>query len=186
MRDAAVAYAYPRKVEFVGDLPKTLTGKIRRIELREREAQAAPAAGRVSARDVKRAVSKGLTVRLVNPVVRGLIERGPLPDGVVPAGDDRTPQRPPRRTPVGDGLRGGAFWVVTEHGWASDYVKNVQADPRVAGQARAARGCAARPRSCRRRRRGPPALAAPPGQRRGASARSGTEQLVLRIDLDDG
>jgi acetyl-CoA synthetase len=31
------AYAYPRKIEFVGDLPKTLTGKIRRIELRERE-----------------------------------------------------------------------------------------------------------------------------------------------------
>jgi acetyl-CoA synthetase len=33
------AYAYPRKVEFVDDLPKTLTGKIRRIELREREFQ---------------------------------------------------------------------------------------------------------------------------------------------------
>jgi acetyl-CoA synthetase len=31
------AYAYPRKIEFVDDLPKTLTGKIRRIELRERE-----------------------------------------------------------------------------------------------------------------------------------------------------
>jgi acetyl-CoA synthetase len=31
------AYAYPRKVEFVDDLPKTLTGKIRRIELREKE-----------------------------------------------------------------------------------------------------------------------------------------------------
>jgi len=33
------AYAYPRKVEFVAELPKTLTGKIRRIELRERELQ---------------------------------------------------------------------------------------------------------------------------------------------------
>src|SRR3954468_17578152 len=33
-------YAYPRRVEFVQDLPKTLTGKIRRIELREREQQA--------------------------------------------------------------------------------------------------------------------------------------------------
>jgi acetyl-CoA synthetase len=31
------AYAYPRLVEFVEDLPKTLTGKIRRIELRQRE-----------------------------------------------------------------------------------------------------------------------------------------------------
>jgi acetyl-CoA synthetase len=34
-------YAYPRKVEFVDDLPKTLTGKIRRIELREREQRSA-------------------------------------------------------------------------------------------------------------------------------------------------
>jgi acetyl-CoA synthetase len=31
------AYAYPRQVEFIDELPKTLTGKIRRIELRERE-----------------------------------------------------------------------------------------------------------------------------------------------------
>jgi acetyl-CoA synthetase len=31
------AYAYPRKITFVNDLPKTLTGKIRRIELREEE-----------------------------------------------------------------------------------------------------------------------------------------------------
>ena len=31
------AYAYPRKISFVDDLPKTLTGKIRRIELREGE-----------------------------------------------------------------------------------------------------------------------------------------------------
>ena len=37
VRDRLSAYAYPRKVEFVGELPKTLTGKIRRIELRERE-----------------------------------------------------------------------------------------------------------------------------------------------------
>jgi acetyl-CoA synthetase len=29
------AYAYPREIEFVSDLPKTLTGKIRRIELRK-------------------------------------------------------------------------------------------------------------------------------------------------------
>jgi acetyl-CoA synthetase len=35
------AYAYPRRVEFVADLPKTLTGKIRRIELRTRELERA-------------------------------------------------------------------------------------------------------------------------------------------------
>ena len=37
VRTRLSAYAYPRRVEFVADLPKTLTGKIRRIELRERE-----------------------------------------------------------------------------------------------------------------------------------------------------
>ncbi|MDP9293492.1 MAG: AMP-binding protein, partial [Actinomycetota bacterium] len=36
VRERLSAYAYPRRIEFVGDLPKTLTGKIRRIELRER------------------------------------------------------------------------------------------------------------------------------------------------------
>jgi acetyl-CoA synthetase len=35
------AYAYPRRVEFVPDLPKTLTGKIRRIELRQAELERA-------------------------------------------------------------------------------------------------------------------------------------------------
>jgi acetyl-CoA synthetase len=34
VRDRVGAHAYPRDVEFVDDLPKTLTGKIRRIELR--------------------------------------------------------------------------------------------------------------------------------------------------------
>jgi acetyl-CoA synthetase len=37
VRERLSAYAYPRRVEFVDDLPKTLTGKIRRIELRQRE-----------------------------------------------------------------------------------------------------------------------------------------------------
>jgi acetyl-CoA synthetase len=37
VRGRLSAYAYPRRIEFVDDLPKTLTGKIRRIELRERE-----------------------------------------------------------------------------------------------------------------------------------------------------
>ena len=44
VRERLSAYAYPREIEFVGDLPKTLTGKIRRVELREaeRERKATP------------------------------------------------------------------------------------------------------------------------------------------------
>jgi acetyl-CoA synthetase len=45
VRGRLSAYAYPRKVEFVDDLPKTLTGKIRRIELRQAELDAAQAEG---------------------------------------------------------------------------------------------------------------------------------------------
>jgi acetyl-CoA synthetase len=41
VRDRLSAYAYPRRIEFVDGLPKTLTGKIRRIELRQREAEGA-------------------------------------------------------------------------------------------------------------------------------------------------
>ncbi len=41
VRDRLSAYAYPRKIEFVDELPKTLTGKIRRIELRQAELEAA-------------------------------------------------------------------------------------------------------------------------------------------------
>jgi acetyl-CoA synthetase len=43
VRERHSAYAYPREIEFVADLPKTLTGKIRRIELREQERERARA-----------------------------------------------------------------------------------------------------------------------------------------------
>ena len=45
VRDRHSAYAYPRLIEFVPDLPKTLTGKIRRIELRQREQRASGGQG---------------------------------------------------------------------------------------------------------------------------------------------
>ncbi len=41
VRSKHSAYAYPRLIEFVDDLPKTLTGKIRRVELRQRESERA-------------------------------------------------------------------------------------------------------------------------------------------------
>ena len=41
VRERLSAYAYPRRIEFVADLPKTLTGKIRRIELRQLELERA-------------------------------------------------------------------------------------------------------------------------------------------------
>lgn len=37
VKKVTAPYKYPRKVEFVNELPKTVSGKIRRVELRERE-----------------------------------------------------------------------------------------------------------------------------------------------------
>ena len=37
VKDVTAPYKYPRKIEFVASLPKTVSGKIRRIELREKE-----------------------------------------------------------------------------------------------------------------------------------------------------
>ena len=45
VKNSTAPYKYPRKVEFVIDLPKTISGKIRRIELRERELAASSADG---------------------------------------------------------------------------------------------------------------------------------------------
>lgn len=36
-----------------------------------------------------------------------------------------------RHTPVGNGLDGDTFWLVAVHGTQSDYVRNLQANPRV-------------------------------------------------------
>ncbi|MDE3177125.1 MAG: benzoate-CoA ligase family protein [Pseudomonadota bacterium] len=42
VKDRLAPYKYPRRIEFVAELPKTATGKIQRFKLRELEAQAAP------------------------------------------------------------------------------------------------------------------------------------------------
>jgi deazaflavin-dependent oxidoreductase (nitroreductase family) len=78
----------------------------------------------------KRAASTFLSARLVNPVVRRLAEKGLAP-GVALLETTGRKSGQARRTPVGDGLRGQHFWIVTEHGYDAGYVRNIQADPRV-------------------------------------------------------
>jgi deazaflavin-dependent oxidoreductase (nitroreductase family) len=80
---------------------------------------------------LKRRLSTFLTVRIVNPVVRRLAERGLVGGAVALLETTGRKSGQPRVTPVGNGLRGREFWIVTEHGWASAYVKNIQADPHV-------------------------------------------------------
>jgi deazaflavin-dependent oxidoreductase (nitroreductase family) len=130
----------------------------------------------------KRTASRLLSTRLVNPAVRVLAERGLAP-GVALLETTGRRSGLPRRTPVGNGLRGEQFWVVTEHGWDAAYVRNIQADPRVrvnvGGRWRS--GTAhilpdedpyARLRALRRPLNDAMLLAV------------GTRQLVIRVDLD--
>ena len=37
VKKVTAAYKYPREIEFVSELPKTISGKIRRVELRQRK-----------------------------------------------------------------------------------------------------------------------------------------------------
>jgi deazaflavin-dependent oxidoreductase (nitroreductase family) len=138
----------------------------------------------MATRDLKRRVSKGLTVRVVNPLVRRLLEWGVPGTGAALLETIGRRSGLPRRVPVGNGLRGNTFWIVTEHGWRADYVKNIQKNPRVrvkvAGRWR--RGTAQilahedpyeRMRKLRRRANDALVRAV------------GTEHLVIRIDLSD-
>jgi deazaflavin-dependent oxidoreductase (nitroreductase family) len=93
----------------------------------------------------------------------------------------------PRVTPVTNGLDGDVFWIVTEHGHSANYVRNLEANPRV------------RVKAGRRWRSGTAQIVDEDPQERldrivalngRASAnarivrRTGTEHLVVRVDLD--
>jgi deazaflavin-dependent oxidoreductase (nitroreductase family) len=134
------------------------------------------------ARAVKRGAARFVTNRLVNPFVRRLLDRGRLPGWALLETIGRK-SGVPRRVPVGDGLRGQHFWVVTEHGWAAHYVRNIQANPRVRVK------CRGRWRSGTARilTDDDPAtrlqwLGRPVNDTMLRAV--GTEQLVIRVDLD--
>ena len=69
--------------------------------------------------------------RLLNPVVRAAFERGMRIPGYALLETTGRKSGLPRRTPVGDGLEGSAFWIVSEHGRRSAYVRNIEANPQV-------------------------------------------------------
>jgi deazaflavin-dependent oxidoreductase (nitroreductase family) len=79
----------------------------------------------------KRTASRFVTNRLVNPVVRRVVDRGFASRTHALLETTGRKSGLARRVPVGNGLRGSHFWIVTEHGYAADYVKNIQNDPRV-------------------------------------------------------
>ena len=84
-----------------------------------------------TARERKRRLSTLVTTKIVNPGVRFMLERGIAPKSVALLETTGRRSGQPRRTPVGNGLRGRHFWIVTEHGRRAAYVRNIEADPRV-------------------------------------------------------
>jgi deazaflavin-dependent oxidoreductase (nitroreductase family) len=68
---------------------------------------------------------------LVNPLVRAAwrLGLGPPGDALLETTGRRTGR--PRFTPICDGQDGETFWVVTQRGRSSDYVRNIEANPRV-------------------------------------------------------
>ena len=133
--------------------------------------------------DTKRRVARTVTNRLANPLVRPLVDRGWLDPGwaLLETRGRRTGR--PRQVPVGNGLRGDTFWIVTEHGYHADYVRNILVDPhvRVKVRGRWRAGIAHvlpddDPRALLR------ALRRPVNDL--ALLAIGTEQLVVRVDLE--
>jgi deazaflavin-dependent oxidoreductase (nitroreductase family) len=129
---------------------------------------------------------------VVNPIVMLAHNLGfpPPGDALLETTGRRTGQ--PRRTPVCDGLDRETFWLVAQRGRRADWVKNIQANPRVRVKVRSRSGLGWRtgtahilddddPRE-RWRRISEGNLA-----RRlcvYASAAIGTDPLTVRIDLD--
>ena|SRR5947209_1455286 len=131
----------------------------------------------------KRRLSKAITVRLVNPLVRRMLDWGIPGTGAALLETTGRTSGVPRRVPVGNGLRGDEFWIVTEHGWSADYVKNIKKDPRVrvkvgrrwrSGTAQILPDDDPYERMRKLRRRANDALVRV----------AGTEHLVIRVDLD--
>lgn len=88
----------------------------------------------------------------------------------------------PRLTAVGGSTVDNAFWMVSEHGDHSDYVKNIKANPavrvRVGGQWRSGTAHLLYDDDPRQRLRSLPRL-------NSAGVRTmGTELLTIRVDLD--
>jgi deazaflavin-dependent oxidoreductase (nitroreductase family) len=68
---------------------------------------------------------------LVNPLVRLAFRLGiPDPgDALLETTGRRTGHA--RRTPVCDGLEGDTFWLLSQRGRSADWVRNIEANPRV-------------------------------------------------------
>ncbi|WP_216215840.1 nitroreductase family deazaflavin-dependent oxidoreductase [Amycolatopsis aidingensis] len=126
--------------------------------------------------ELKHRVVTSFQRRVANPISRALPGQTLLETTGRKSGQ-------PRRTPIGGRRTGREFWFVSEHGEKSQYVRNIQADPRVrlrlngkwhSGTAHLVPEDDARAR-----------LKALPRMNSAAVRAVGTDLLTLRVDLAD-
>ena len=80
---------------------------------------------------LKRAAVAPVQRYLINPPVRLLLRLGVMPLGYALLETRGRVTGLPRTTPVGNGLQGGTFWLIAEHGLHAGYVRNIQRCPQV-------------------------------------------------------
>jgi deazaflavin-dependent oxidoreductase (nitroreductase family) len=130
----------------------------------------------------KRRFTTALARYLVNPVVSAAVRIGLLRGWALLETTGRKTGRV-RRTPVGNGLVDGTFWIVAEHGRGAGYVRNIEANPRVrvlvSGEWRSGTAAILPDDDPRERQR-------MLGRRLNAALvrLMGTDLLTIRIDLD--
>ena len=78
---------------------------------------------------MKERVTRWLQVRLINPAVRRHAGDVGSRYAILETSGRRTNQA--RQTPVANGLDGHTFWIVSEFGRSANYVRNLEANPRV-------------------------------------------------------
>jgi deazaflavin-dependent oxidoreductase (nitroreductase family) len=79
----------------------------------------------------QRRLQRRLEKSIFNPVFRAALRLGLAPRAFALLETIGRRSRHPRQTPVGNGLDGAVFWLVSEHGRDGAYVKNLAAEPRV-------------------------------------------------------
>ena len=133
-----------------------------------------------------------LQTRVVNPVVMLAHNLGIPPPGDALLETTGRHTGRPLRTPVCDGLDGDVFWLIAQRGRRADWVRNIQANPRVRVKVRTGAGVVWRAGTAqildeddpRERQR----LISQGNLARRlcvyASAAAATDPLTVRIDLD--
>src|SRR4051794_36982530 len=126
-------------------------------------------------------------MRLIDRIARAAVEHGLMRGGTALIETTGRKSGEPRVTPITNGLDGDVFWIVTEHGQRANYMRNIEAQPRVRVKAgRAWRSGTAQFVDEDPRERLERIVALNSRARTNARIvrRTGTQHLVIRVDLD--